>query len=399
MHCTRRNSSPSAVARLRAASVLPSPGTSSNSTWPPPRMAASATLSGSRMPTTSVATSSSTALPRSATCATVSGVGCSVIGGGSIIVGRGGTPRSEAVEHVEGVLHVGDGGQRCLVRVRVRTARVPSRVSVSGSSTVSPYRASRLRATSRSRRSTRSPIGPSRPTIAHARSCTSPRAPCRRSTRSRAHPGRVPSRRVRSRTPAAIISPRSADVCTVSPAAHAATKPAPKPASGRQSHLMRPPGPSPEVVGDRGQALPGPRDVPRGEHVLGVPRRQVQLQEGARRDGVPRVASSTSTVNSVAVSARSRTSPLRSAEASSATHAAITASPGGTSSSSTCAARRTPSRSAGVAPSRTSPPSSMSGTAESISCGARRSRIARIRRTSRATPIPAAAPMTAMTSR
>ena len=71
VHCTRRNVRPSAVARLRAASVLPRPGTSSNSTWPPASTAASAVVSGSRMPTTRVATSSRIAPPRSATSATV----------------------------------------------------------------------------------------------------------------------------------------------------------------------------------------------------------------------------------------------------------------------------------------------------------------------------------------
>ena len=58
VHCSRRKSRPSAEARLRAASVLPSPGTSSNSTCPPARMLASATSTASLMPTTTVATRS-----------------------------------------------------------------------------------------------------------------------------------------------------------------------------------------------------------------------------------------------------------------------------------------------------------------------------------------------------
>ena len=49
---------------ITGSSVLPSPGTSSNSTCPPPRTAASATFNGSRMPTTSVATSSSACVSR-----------------------------------------------------------------------------------------------------------------------------------------------------------------------------------------------------------------------------------------------------------------------------------------------------------------------------------------------
>ena len=60
VHCSRRNSRPRAEARLRAASVLPSPGTSSNSTWPPASIAARAIRRGLSIPTTTVPTRAST---------------------------------------------------------------------------------------------------------------------------------------------------------------------------------------------------------------------------------------------------------------------------------------------------------------------------------------------------
>ena len=68
VHCSRRKSRPSADARLRAARVLPSPGTSSKSTWPPARIAARAIVRGSSIPTTAPRTLSSTRRPTSAIC-------------------------------------------------------------------------------------------------------------------------------------------------------------------------------------------------------------------------------------------------------------------------------------------------------------------------------------------
>ena len=73
VHCRRRNSRPSAAARLRAARVLPSPGTSSNSTCPPASSAASAIRSGRSISTTTVPTRSSTRRHSRDTSATESG--------------------------------------------------------------------------------------------------------------------------------------------------------------------------------------------------------------------------------------------------------------------------------------------------------------------------------------
>ncbi len=60
VNCTRAKSSPSTRARLRAASVLPSPGKSSSRTCPLASTAESTRVSGSRLPTTAFSTSSST---------------------------------------------------------------------------------------------------------------------------------------------------------------------------------------------------------------------------------------------------------------------------------------------------------------------------------------------------
>ena len=60
VNCSRRKPSPSAWAKQRAVSVLPSPGRSSSSTWPPARMPARTSASASRLPTMTVPTASST---------------------------------------------------------------------------------------------------------------------------------------------------------------------------------------------------------------------------------------------------------------------------------------------------------------------------------------------------
>ena len=62
MNCARAKSRPSACANDRAASVLPSPGKSSISTWPLARTAASTRLSACRLPTTAWPTRSSTSV-------------------------------------------------------------------------------------------------------------------------------------------------------------------------------------------------------------------------------------------------------------------------------------------------------------------------------------------------
>src|SRR5690606_29144667 len=73
VHCSRREASTSAVASVRRARVLRRPGTSSTSTWPPARIAASARRSGCVIPTTTVPTPASTASPRRATWGTGNG--------------------------------------------------------------------------------------------------------------------------------------------------------------------------------------------------------------------------------------------------------------------------------------------------------------------------------------
>src|SRR6056297_388530 len=60
----REKSRPSVCANERAASVLPRPGKSSSSTWPPARTAARTRVRASRLPTTAISTSSSTSFAR-----------------------------------------------------------------------------------------------------------------------------------------------------------------------------------------------------------------------------------------------------------------------------------------------------------------------------------------------
>ena len=103
---------PEAVARERAARVLPRPGTSSNRTWPPARMVASAVWSASRMPTTAVPTSARTWSPRAATWAT----GSALFGSGTVLLGGGrGCART--------LLWCGAGPRRSIASSQVCTVR------------------------------------------------------------------------------------------------------------------------------------------------------------------------------------------------------------------------------------------------------------------------------------
>src|SRR5512135_1279562 len=67
----RLNARPRAVAKLRAISVLPRPGKSSNSTWPPARPVAMTISSSGRFPTTARSTSATTFLLSAETSSTL----------------------------------------------------------------------------------------------------------------------------------------------------------------------------------------------------------------------------------------------------------------------------------------------------------------------------------------
>ena len=291
VHCTRRNVSPSAVARLRAASVLPRPGHVLEQHVPagraPPRARPSA---GSRMPTTSVATSSRIAPPALGDLRDGQGVGCSVMWspGSVVVVVRDLGPRR--VEHVDGVPDVGrssgsgergagERAERAAADER-RIARVVGRVrQVEPVAREPASRRPRAR-----RRSTRSPTRPSRPTIAHARSCTSPRAPCRRSSRVRSEPGsgRAVEPREHEDARAATSSPDAAPTVHVRAGrpAQAASRPR------RRSPTYGPPVPHASAPAVRGRprsprgCVRAPRRRPcRREPVLAVPRGEVEVEQ------------------------------------------------------------------------------------------------------------------------